>query len=241
MFDVTVTGFSGPLDMLLVAVERGDLDIVTIALGEMARRYLAGMHAAAPEEPDAVAGFIRTTAHLIYLKSCALLPPPPVVAQHPDDEPSPEDLEALLDAYRQFKAAVDGFREREGRGLRSFPRLAPPLAPPPSPGLGNVTLDRLLTIVQEALRRLPAELPDAAPRETITVRDRIVELQGLLAAAGQTSFRDFIAASRTRQEIVVGFMAVLELIKRGRAAAEQPEPFGDILIVARTPATVAAD
>ena len=242
MLDVKVAAFDGPLDLLLTLVERRELDVTAVALVEVIEQYLAHLRAAPSIEPDALSDLITIGARLIYLKSVALLPRPaaPPVEDGGDDE-SAEDLEAMLREYRRYKAAAREFREREEQGLRSFPRLAPAPPVPPGPGLDNVTLDRLVVLVQEALRRRPPDPPAAVPREIVTVRERLAALECLLERDGRASFIAFIAAARTRIEVVVSFMAVLELIKSGRAAAEQLEPFGDITIISLTVAAPAAD
>lgn len=221
---------------LLAAVERDDLDPTTIALAPVAAALLeAARSDGAPvaELADAAAGLAR----LLEYKSAALLPRPTGAAPPPPEEP-PVDLSALAEQYRQFQAVVDALRARERDGVRSFPRLAPPPVPTPSPGLGNVTLGQLLAAVQAALQRRPPE-PPVVPRYTVTMQERLAALEAELRVCGRINFHRFIAACRSRLEIIVGFLAVLELIKRGQAFAEQPEPFGDIMIVAVAAAPVA--
>jgi segregation and condensation protein A len=214
---------------LLAAVERGDLDLTTVPLAPVASDLLAAARAAAGEVAE-LADAATVLARLLERKSAALVPRPTVAPPPGPDEPA-LDLAALVEEYRQFKAAVEALRAREQDGLRSFPRLAPPPVPRPSPGLADVTLERLLTVVQEALRRRPPE-PPGVPRYTVTVQERLAALEAELRVCERINFHRFIAACRSRMEIIVGFLAVLELIKRGRAVAEQPEPFGDIIIVA---------
>jgi segregation and condensation protein A len=236
---VALCRFEGPLDVLLTLWERGELDLTAVALAEVVRRFLAELRATAADDPAPLAEFVAAAARLVEAKSLALLPRPPGPVVEPSPPP-PAELEALLAEYRRFKAAALAFQAREQEGLRSFPRIAPPPVPP-SPGLSGVTLDRLVALVQEALRRRPPDPPGPLPAATVTVRAQLAVLEGLLARAGSVRFADFIALCRTRIEVIVGFMAVLELIRRGRATAAQPEPFGDILIVAAVPLAPAAD
>jgi segregation and condensation protein A len=218
---------------LLAAVERGEDDPATVPLAPLAAALLVAARTAAGETDELVDAAVAL-AQLLVRKSAALLPRPPAPSPPQPDEP-PLDLAALVEEYRQFKAAVEALRAREQEGLRSFPRLAPPPVPssPTGSSLSGVTLERLLAVVQEALRRRPPEAPDV-PRYTVTVPERLAALEAELRAHGRINFHRFIAACRSRIEIIVGFLAVLELIKRGGAVAEQPEPFGDIIIVATT-------
>jgi segregation and condensation protein A len=235
VFTVTLPDFDGPLDLLLISIERQERDVTTIALADIIGQYLMFLRTVGAIDIDLLAEVIAITARLIELKSRALLPRPAPPPPFEDEGDPSAELAELLQEYRRFKQAAMEFREREQEGLRSFPRLAPPPALPPSLGLGNVTLDRLLTVVQAALSRRPPDPPEEIPRHTITVRERLAALEAELSATGRVSFNAFIASCFTRIEIVVGFMAVLELIKGGRAVAEQPEPFGDIIIVAQAP------
>jgi segregation and condensation protein A len=241
VLQIRVPLYAGALDELLGMAERGEVDVARLGVAEVIEQCLGVLRALAKPDADLLAEMIGYTSRLMVLKSSALLPRPAVMPPLETAE-SAADIEAWLAEYRMFKQAAAAFRGRQEEGLRSFPRLAPPPAPLPAPPLpGHVTLERLLALVQEALSRRPPDLPGTAPRLVITVRQRLAELEAALEREGRVSFSRFIAESRSRIEIVVGFMAVLELIKRGRAAAEQETPFGDILIVGLAPAGVAAD
>lgn len=222
---------------LLAAIERDGLDPTTIALAPVAAALLDATRAdggSVVELADAAAALAR----LLEYKSAALVPRPTVTPPPEPDEPPP-DLSALAEQYRQFQAAVDALRARDRDGVRSFPRLAPPPVPVPSTGLDNVSLEQLVAAVQAALQRRPPE-PPGLLRYTVTVQERLAALEAELRVCGRINFHRFIAACHSRLEIIVGFLAVLELIKRGQAFAEQPEPFGDIMIVAvaATPAAL---
>lgn len=237
MLAVRLPDFEGPLDLLLARVERREIDATTLALAGLIADYCTVLRAAGAIDIDLLASFIAIAARLMQLKAAALVPRPPAPAPIEEDEAAAAArLAAMLEEYGRFKAAAGLFREREQEGLRSYPRLAPaPLLPAGPPSVGNLTLERLVAAVQSALARRPPDRPEAVPRYTVTVRERLAALQAVLAAEGRVNFSAFIAACTSRTEIIVGFMAVLELIKGGRAGAEQPEPFGDILIIAHPP------
>lgn len=233
MFSLSVGVFEGPLDALLGLIDRAELDASGIPVAVIVRQY-ALYRAAGSGDAGETAEFVALAARLVLVKSRALLPRPP---QAPPPEEEPVDLEAVLAEYRRFKAAAGALREREEAGLRSFPRLAPPPAIPPGPGLSNVTLQRLAAIVRTVLARQVEPPEGTVPRETVTIRQKVEQLETALLDSGRVSFTAFISASRSRLEVVVAFMAVLELVRRGRATADQPAPFGDIYIDAvRVPA-----
>jgi segregation and condensation protein A len=242
VFHVRLPDFDGPLDLLLTLAERREMDAATLAIAVVVQQYFGLLRAAGTADLDALASAIAITARLMELKSRALLPAPePAPIAEEGDGGAAEDLTELLAEYRRFKLAAAEFRDREQERLRSFPRMAPPPAAPAGPGLSNVTLDRLVAVVRAALQRRPPEPSGDVPRPTVTVRERLAELEAALRVHGRIHFHAFIAACRGRIEIVIGFMAVLELIKGGRATAEQPEPFGDILIVAHLPVMAGVD
>jgi segregation and condensation protein A len=226
MFSLTVDVFEGPLGALLGLIDRAELDAAGIPVAAIVRQY-ALYRAAGSGDAAETAEFVALAAQLVFVKSRALLPKPP---QPPPPEEEPVDLEAVLAEYRRFKVAAGALREREEAGLRSFPRLAPPPTLPPGPGLSHVTLQRLAAIVRDVLARQVEAPAGTVERETVTIRQKVEQLEAQLRQAGRVSFTAFISASRSRLEVVVAFMAVLELVRRGRATADQPAPFGDIYI-----------
>lgn len=236
MFSVSVGIYDGPLDTLLGLVERGELAAARLPIAEVVRQYALYIAEGAPAAPE-TAEFIALAARLVLLKSRSLLPRP---APPPPPEEEPVDLEAVLEEYHRFKAAAAALRAREEAGLQSFPRVAPPPALPPGTGLSQVTLQRLAAIVSDVLARQVDEPVGLVARETVTIRDKLAELEAQLAGEGRVSFTRFISVSRSRLEVVVAFMAVLELIRRGRAQAEQPSMFGDIFISAAAAAVETA-
>jgi len=140
--------------------------------------------------------------------------------------------------YKRFRQAAETFRGLEERGQRAYPRLAPSKGVILPPGLKGVTLDGLLSIFQEALSRQPVESPaeGAIPRESVTVDEKMDTVLSVVdRGRGRASFRALVEACTSRTEIIVVFLAVLELMKAGRISAEQEESFGDIALVA-TPA-----
>ena len=229
---VSLAGFEGPLDLLLHLVEQARLDITAISLVQVTGQYLAYMRAEDRIDHRALADFVVIGARLIELKSRALLPvPPPQPAV--EDEPDPADLVALLREYQRFKEVAVLLRGREEDGMRGFPRLAPAPDVPSQPGLNAVTLDRLMALVQRALTRgEPPALPEPLRRPTLTVRKTIDELAARLRLTGTLSFAALIERCNGRDEVIVTFFAVLELVKRGRLIASQRASFGEIVLTA---------
>ena len=230
---LTLPYFEGPLDLLLHLIEREELDITSVALVSVADQYLKILRQSEQINLDALADFIWIGARLLLIKSRALLPKPHTDAEIDDDEDDAGDLARQLMEYKLFKEAAGRLRGIESAGLKSYPRIAPPPELPPPPGLDGVTLDLLRQMVEVALTRRPPEKehhPVIHPHK-FTVREKIDFLRDRLVTEGRVSFRGVIDSCVTRMEIIVSFMAVLELIKSGVLDAVQDATFADIVLV----------
>ena len=239
---IKVDGFDGPLDLLLDLIDRQQLDITALSLVQITDQYWQHVESFDGVDPDALADFIVVGSKLIYLKSCALLPSasPPTGQLQPDAEGLAAELAQMLDEHRRFKDAADIFRQLEDEGRHAYARLAPTKGVPLPPGLEGVTVDTLLEAVREALNRKPPEPEQGILEiEPVSVDEKIRDVGAALARRrGRLRFRPLLAACKTRTEIVVLFLAVLELIKSGRLWAEQEHPFGDITLVESRPEPV---
>ncbi len=235
MLELKVDGFSGPLDLLLDLIEREKLDITELSLVQVADQYWQHVESQQDLEPDALADFILIGSKLLYLKSCALLPSasPPEEELRPDEGVAAAELAGMVEEYKRFRDAAAALGELEEKGQRAYTRLAPGKEIPLPPGLQGVTVDTLMQAVQEALSRKPPEPEQAVLEiEPVTVDEKIGALSlALERSQGRLAFRPLLATCETRTEIVVLFLAVLEMIKVGRLWAEQDRPFGDITLV----------
>lgn len=241
MVDVAVSGFSGPVDLLLDLIEQRQLDVTALSLAEVTDQYWREIQAAEGQEmdPDTLADFINLGSQLLYIKSCALLPGanPPAADLEQELDAATEELTHLLEEHKRFREAVDLFRQLEEEGRRTFARMSPVKNVPLPPGLEGVTLDTLLAAVKEALAQRPAE--DGAPEEEavihiepVTVNEKIAEVSQVLRRnSGRHRLKPLLAECKTRTEVVVLFLAILEMIKGGRLWAEQETPFGDIELI----------
>jgi hypothetical protein len=143
------------------------------------------------------------------------------------------ELAGLLREYKRFMEVVALLEERQQAGLRLYSRMAPPLEPKPGNGLGSITLEKLCALMVEMLSRTPPEPRAVLPPERgMALSDRIADFRTRLLGGRSFSFRRAIAECRTRLEVVVSFMAILELIRAGEADATQPTAWGDIEVVA---------
>lgn len=248
-YHVHLQVFEGPLGLLLKLIERKQLDISKVALAEVAEGFLAYIETHPNMPPGPLASFVWVASKLVWIKSQALLPRPPLQRSDEDDEEDPGDeLVRRLEAYKRVQAAARWLREREAGGLRSYERPVSLLldnAPPrdegePSTlqgtGLEGVTLAKLVKLVQRRMQTpMPTHIQSDAPTRghTITVaelvgqlRKRLSTLKGDARIPLGTDFAE--AATRSRTELVVLFLAVLEIMRRKWGDVEQDEMFGEI-------------
>jgi len=241
MVEIKVEGFSGPVDTLLELIDNQQLDICALSLAEVTDQYWREIETR-EMDADTLSEFINIGSRLLYIKSCALLPGArqPAADLRGEIEMASEELAALLQDHKRFKDAVDLFRQLEEEGRHTFARMAPVRNVPLPPGLEGVTLNTLLDAVKDALAKAPAEKAkngngkDEAVLqiEAVTVTQKIAEVsKALTRGRGRLPFRPLLAACHTRTEIVVLFLAVLELIKGGTLWAEQLQAFGDIELI----------
>lgn len=235
-YPVSLPIFDGPIELLLHLIEREELDITEVSLVAITDQYLRAIEAMQEIELDALADFLVVAARLLYIKSRGLLP-------HPEGEEEEEEkqseglIQQLLD-YRRFRAAASELQLRASIGLRTSARLTPPQMDRRL-DLSALTIEKLADAAQKALNNLPSSpaLPSVRAYP-ITVAEKIEAICNRIraqrdkngAAGSVLPFSALLSQSRSRQEIIVTFLAVLELIKQREIAAEQEETFGEILL-----------
>ena len=224
--------FQGPLELLLHLIERDDLDITAVSLVTVTDQYLRAIRMGERFHPGALAEFVGIGAKLIYLKSKALLPRPAAEAAdvHDEDEVGRELVDMLLE-YRRFAKVADLLQERQDSGYHVFPRQAAAPERQEGPGLEGVTMDAMQKIMLSVLARIPPAPRTIVPRDRATLSSRITILRERLKRYGRFSFREAMAECTTRLEIVLSFLAILELLKTGECDAEQTDAWGDIEVV----------
>ncbi len=233
-YQVRLPVFEGPLDLLLHLIEREELDITSVSLAQVTDQYLAYLSLMEDPQAEVLADFLVVAAKLLLIKSRALLPQPPGVLST-EEEDVGEDLARQLIEYRRFKRASEALRRREEAGLRAYLRLAP--LPPLERHLDleDVTLNDLVAAMCQALSVSPPAPPvsEVVAPVTITIADRIAVIRATLRTSARVSFNRLLAEATSRLEIIVTFLAVLELIKSGHIDVQQDRLFGEIVILAR--------
>jgi segregation and condensation protein A len=240
VFELKLSVFQGPLDLLLDLIEREELDITAVSLAQVTDQYWAHLRSVEGQDAEALAEFIVVGARLLYIKSRALLPELRPRERESEKKDAGEALAQMLVEYKRFREAAGAFRDLEEQGRRAYPRLGQPskdlLLPP---GLKGVTLEGLLNIFEEALSRQPAEPEEGAiERQVVTVEEKMTAVMAAVASgSGRVSFRALVETCTSRIEVIVVFLAVLELIKAGQLVARQRARFRDIMMIATETAT----
>ncbi|WP_018131942.1 segregation and condensation protein A [Effusibacillus pohliae] len=239
-YRIRLESFEGPLDLLLHLVEKNEMDIYNIPIAEITDQYLSYIRAMQELQLDIASEFLVMAATLLAIKSNLLLPKPePLelddVFDMVEDAMDPRELlmERLLE-YKKFKQLAAELQLRETRRSSIYTRPPGDLSPyvpeeEPNPVRG-VSLYDLLYAYRNALLKADKEEPVAhVKRDEVSVKERIAEiLEYLHAHHGQASFTSLLSRWRHRSEIVVTFLAVLELIKANRIHCWQDRLFSDI-------------
>ena len=228
---VKIPVFSGPMDLLLQLIERDELDITRVSLAMVTDQYLAYMRQANERLLDNLADFTVIAARLILIKSQSLLPRPTEVIS---DESGPgEDLARQLLVYKAFKQTAQILDQRQVDALRTYVRLVIPPRTVPELLLDGKTATDLWRAAVRAFDltgEVDQQVSVMLKRPRITVRDKVNAIMSALRSGRMVRFFDFLSRGQGRTEVVMTFLAILELVKMGRVRARQPGRFGDIEI-----------
>ncbi|HEX7975155.1 MAG TPA: segregation/condensation protein A [Anaerolineales bacterium] len=226
-YNVATPVYEGPLDLLLQLIEKAELDITRLALAQVTNQYLEHLHSLQDQAAEEVSAFLVIAARLLQIKSEALLPRP---VQRPEGEEDPgEALARQLLAYRRYKQIANLLAQREVAGLRTYLRLAP--APKIEGaldlnGLGLSDLVAAAWAIFAQKERPTLSTVVNAPR--VTIREKIGLIAFFLRQHGRATFRLFLRSHPSRLDVVVTFLAMLELIKRRMVLVKQESLFGEI-------------
>lgn len=229
-YKVTTPVFEGPLDLLLQLIEHAELDITSLALAQVTDQYLEHLRLIQDRSAEEVSAFLVIAARLVQIKSEALLPRPP--RREPGEEDPGQALAQQLLVYKRYRQIADLLSQREASGLRTYLRLAPPPKIEAKLDLSGLTPQDLWAAVQvlyeRSNNRMPLSTLVSPPR--VTIREKILLIAQNLTQNRRVSFRNLIEPYRSRLDVVVTFLALLELVKRQYVLVRQEELFGDILL-----------
>ena len=230
-YQISTDVYSGPLDLLLQLIEKAELDITKLALAQVTDQYLEYLHELQEQNAAEVSAFLVIAARLVQIKSAALLPRPTQIGQTVEEDPG-EALARQLILYKRFKELGMVIEAREIAGLRTYLRMDTNIhyQIPTKLDLSELTLEGLIEAAQSIFGngKKMAPLSQVVSNPRITIRQKINSIVDNLRTVGTITFRKLLTTPDNRLEIVVTFLAMLELIKRHIVNANQNALFGDI-------------
>ena len=234
-YKVKLDIFEGPLDLLLYLIKKDEIDICDISLERITGQYLEYLQAFNELNIELAGEFIVMAANLIYLKSRSLLP----IDQQPPEEDAGEDdprweLIRQLIEYKKFKEAAGELHLRALEQERIFARDAARASALQEPlRLGEVGIFQLINAFQTVIRRIEARQDvQEIFGERFSVSEKIEAILQSVATGGRLRFSDLFGAVASRLEVVVTFLALLELIRLKQVRAVQKNMFEEIEIAA---------
>ena len=229
MLQTKVQQFEGPLDLLLSLIEQRQLDITTIALAEVTEQFLAYLKQLEKIDPTVLADYLSIAAKLLVIKSKAILP---TLELEPEEEDAGFDLEGRLILYKQFKEAAKYFKKLDNKRRQGFLRsvtFEQRINFYPDPTVTVAELHSSILKVLSGLKELD-NLPKAKLREAISIQEKIDHLRNILGGKIETRLSDLIKTAKNKGEIIVTFLALLELIKQRVFVADQETLFAEVVI-----------
>ena len=228
-YEVKLERFEGPLDLLLHLIQRDEIDIYDIPIARITQQYLTYIELMRLLDLDVAGEFLVMAATLMRIKAKMLLPTPPP-GEEEEIDPRDELVQRLLE-YRQFKEASSTLKTREEHRRLEYERGMVPGDEEGGPlPLAPATLFHLLDALNRVLARLPARTVMELEAEAYDIEEKIERIHNRVRVAGQLSFETLLGECRSRLEMIVTFLALLELLKMNRLSAIQEGNFGEIVL-----------
>ena len=233
---IAVDGFEGPLDLLLHLIQQHELDILDIPVGFITERFLAYLKIMRTLTIDVASEYLVMAATLAHIKSKMLLPSVPAGQEddglpgEEDEDPRAELVRRLLE-YQKYKAAAAELFERGTLGRDVFVRgSAEPVPEGPAP-FASTGVFSLLDAFEKILKRTNLRLDHEVVFDRISITDRIMELSDKLSLRRAMSFEDMLfepGRVPTRFDVVITFLAILEMAKLRMIRVYQTDPMSPI-------------
>ncbi len=225
-FTLQTAEYQGPLEALLDLIEARKMSITDISLAEVCDAYLAYVEKLPALPLGETSQFILVASTLLLIKSRTLLPS---MEMTEDERETVDELERRLARLRVIRSASKQLRKEWGRAPYRFPKRAPARAAMFSPA--EATIETLHRAAQKLLQILPKpeSMIEASVAPILALEDVIVNVKDRLTRAFRARFSE-LAKSGDRNEVIVYFLAVLELVRSGTASVSQGKLFDDIEI-----------
>lgn len=237
--------FEGPLDLLMHLIDKNKIDIYDIPIVEITNQYMDYIHAMEKEDMNIMSEFLVMAATLLDIK-CRMLLPKEVNEEGEEEDPRQELVERLLQ-YKMYKYMSYELRDRQIEGERSIYKdatIPDEVARFEEPVdldklIGDLTLARLRRIFNDVIRRQNDKIDPVRSKfgkiekEEVNLPEKLAFVEQFAAVHSRFSFRELLEHQSSKMQIVVTFLAVLELMKVGTIAVYQEHTFDDIIITSQ--------
>ncbi len=235
--------FEGPLDLLLYLVKKDHLNIYDIPITQVTDQYLQYLEVMRLLDLNIAGEFLVMAATLLQIKSKMLLPAEEVIQDEQEQQDPRAELVRRLLEYEKFKQIADELRLKETAQQEVFKRQKAEAALPKSPDEDvyfEASLFDLISAFSQALKEIPKELFYEVIKDEFTVEEKVHSILHVLLVKERIAISELFRSSKNKIEMVVTFLAILELIKIKEIVAVQKERFGEIDI-ARNKAHIIPD
>ncbi|MFA5092678.1 MAG: segregation/condensation protein A [Candidatus Omnitrophota bacterium] len=227
--------FEGPLDLLLYLVKKDHLNIYDIPIAKVTAQYLEYINFMQLLDLNIVGDFLVMAATLMQIKSKMLLPAEELAALEEQEDPRAELVKRLLE-YEKFKQVAENLRQREVGQQEVFkrPKTETPAeykTPDKEETYFEASIFDLINAFSKALKDIPREVFYEVVKDQFTVEQKVHDILHLLLIQTEVKLSELFQKSKTKIEIVVIFLAILELAKMKEIIARQDAEFEDIVIL----------
>jgi segregation and condensation protein A len=228
MHKIKIAKFEGPLDLLLQLIEQQEMDICEVSLAQVTEQYIQYLNQLEALAIEDLADFLSVAARLLLIKSKALMP---YLTWGEAEET--DDLEKQLKIYREYLEASRLVRKlilkrRFTYAREKLPQIIDEGFNPPK----NVTTMKLKNVFMSILRELEplTRLPQGIIKKTINIQEKIQKIRQLIIERVNLNFEQLIRESKSKTEVIVSFLAILELVKQRIVIVHQDKVFGGMSI-----------
>lgn len=230
-YRVALPAFEGPLDLLLHLIQKHELDVLDIPIGFITEKYLEYLELMRDLTIDVASEYLVMAATLAHIKSKQLLPEEPKDQEDGDEleelDPREELVRRLLE-YQKYKGAAEELDSRGALGRDVFLRGTPaPEAEGPAP-LADVGVFKLLDAFARVLGKTKAQVEHEISFDRMSVTERIQQITDVLGSRRRCSFEELFQGAKSRFELILTFLALLEMCKLRMTRIYQADPLADI-------------
>ncbi len=221
--------YQGPLDLLLQLIESAELDITSLALAQVTDQYLRHIEKMQDLAADDISAFLVIAAKLIQIKSEALLPQ--LRSSREEDQDLGNELARQLIAYKRYKEIAEILAERKDLGYQSFIRLSPAnVSIKENLDLAGFGINELFLLASNILQKNidRQSISTVVERPKVTIKDKINQISDHFSRSDELTFHDLLGQNYTRLDVVISFLALLELIKGSFIKVVQNNVFDEI-------------